>query len=369
MTFIDQIAKPTLLLNEVVTRKNIADMVNKAAKSNVILRPHFKTHQSAVIGEWFRDAGVSHITVSSVDMAQYFAAHGWNDITIAFPVNIRQLPSLSELAEKVNLNLLVENELTAQTLIENLPHPVNVWLEIDAGYARTGLLWNDLDQITAVSTLIQTSPTLNLEGLLLHAGNTYQAKGKTAVIATHKQSMERVHHAQNHLHQQGIATKISIGDTPTCSIADSFSGIDEIRPGNFVFYDVMQAEIGSCSLEQVSVAVACPVVAKYPERNCIAIYGGAIHHSKERLMRKDSEVSYGRIALPTENAWQILSDDNYVYSLSQEHGLVKAAPSLLENINVGDLLLVLPVHSCLTANLLKSYMKLDGTIIKMADIH
>ena len=45
------------------------------------------THQSAKIGEWFKRFGVNAITVSSVQMAEYFAANGWNDITIAISLN------------------------------------------------------------------------------------------------------------------------------------------------------------------------------------------------------------------------------------------------------------------------------------------
>ena len=73
----------------------------------------------------------------------------------------------------------------------------------------------------------------------------------------------------------------SYGDTPSCSLADNFEGFDEIRPGNFVYYDVMQYHIGSCSLDEIAVAVACPVVAIHPERNEVVIYGGAVHFSKE----------------------------------------------------------------------------------------
>ena len=60
-------------------------MVDRAAAADVDFRPHFKTHRSREVGRWFRDFGVAAITVSSVDMAQYFSNDGWDDITIAFP--------------------------------------------------------------------------------------------------------------------------------------------------------------------------------------------------------------------------------------------------------------------------------------------
>ena len=47
-------------------------MARKAKDNGLIFRPHFKTHQSIEIGEWFRESGVNKITVSSLTMANYF---------------------------------------------------------------------------------------------------------------------------------------------------------------------------------------------------------------------------------------------------------------------------------------------------------
>ena len=85
------IQTPTLILNEEQAKKNLMVMGKKASTQNIRFRPHFKTHQSAQIGEWFRDAGVTQITVSSAAMAEYFIENGWKDILIAFPVNIREI--------------------------------------------------------------------------------------------------------------------------------------------------------------------------------------------------------------------------------------------------------------------------------------
>ena len=79
-----QVTEPTMVLNEEVCKSNIARMAAKAKAANVVFRPHFKTHQSREIGEWFRASGVDKITVSSLNMAMKFAEWGWNDITVAF---------------------------------------------------------------------------------------------------------------------------------------------------------------------------------------------------------------------------------------------------------------------------------------------
>ena len=359
------ITKPTLLLDKQKTTRNIERMIAKAERSNVVFRPHFKTHQSAEIGEWFRERGVNAITVSSVDMARYFADHGWQDITIAFPVNLRQLPEINQLAKEVQLNLLIESMQVAEQLVSGMTHPADVWLKIDVGYHRTGLYWQDYESITAVAQTLVHAHNLNLVGLLTHAGQSYSSHSREEAIKVYETTLQRLQVSQISLRDRGIETAVSIGDTPTCSLVDTFDGVDEIRPGNFVFYDIMQAQIGACSVDDISVAVACPVVAKHPERGQIVVYGGAVHFSKEHLLRGDGTPTYGRLARLTQNGWEALSDASHITTLSQEHGIVQVEAYLQDRIQIGDYIVVLPIHSCLTANLLKRYLTLEGEWIEM----
>ncbi len=360
MTLEQQIIKPTLLLDAAKAQQHIARMAQKARLSGVRLRPHFKTHQSATIGAWFRQEGVQAITVSSVDMARYFADQGWQDVTIAFPVNLRQMEEIAALAQQVTLGLLVESVETAVAL-QQLPAPANIWLKIDVGYHRTGIDWQDEALATAVAHAIDAAPHLRLCGLLTHAGHTYAARGQTAVVAIYEQMLTRLQSMQTALARRGWQLAISIGDTPSASLVDAFSGVDEIRPGNFVFYDLMQAQIGACKLEDIAVAVACPVVAKHPARQQLVLYGGAVHLSKEALHEADG-ISYGRIARLTPSGWEVLPYS--VVSLSQEHGIVQGDEKLITETAVGDLLLVLPVHACLTADLMRHYLTLDGVWLR-----
>src|SRR5660398_51403 len=103
-----KIIRPTLVIDKEICLRNIERMAQKAADHKLKFRPHFKTHQSAKIGEWFKLFGVDAITVSSVRMAEYFAVNGWADITLAFPVNILEIENINRLAANIKLNVLVE---------------------------------------------------------------------------------------------------------------------------------------------------------------------------------------------------------------------------------------------------------------------
>ncbi len=363
-----QIEKPTLLLDEAVARNNIRRMAAKAAGQRVRFRPHFKTHQSAEIGAWFRDYGVEAITVSSVDMALYFAAHGWSDITIAFSANLRQAQALSELAGRVRLGLLVESVEAAQRLAGVIRSPADVWLKIDAGAHRTGLPWDTIEPAARVAQAVLGTGNLRLRGLLTHAGHTYGAQGAEEVCRRYQESVTRIDGLRRALQEQGFGPlEVSVGDTPGASLCPELGPVDEIRPGNFVFYDAMQARIGSCRWQDVAVALACPVVAKHPERGEVVVYGGAVHLSKDFLVEGERRV-YGDVCLPEGERWGAPLVGAYVSALSQEHGILRVGAEDIQRLQVGDLLCILPAHSCLTVTLMKRYLTLTGKEIDTLNV-
>ena len=362
----NDIHKPTLLLDKERVLKNIKKMTEQARISTVRFRPHFKTHQSAHIGEWFRAAGVEAITVSSVEMAGYFARHGWQDILIAFPVNLREIEAINELAGQVKLSLLVESEETVRFLAGHLIEPVDVWIKVDVGYGRTGILWSEFDRLGALAGQIVATKTLSFRGVLTHGGHTYKARSRPEIGAIYKDMVSKLKVIKEKCATVGLGQiELSIGDTPSCSVVDYLGDVDEIRPGNFVFYDVMQLQIGSCREDDIAVAVACPVVAKHLRDNKLVVYGGAVHLSKDFVTTKNGVSVFGYVALAAENGWGPRLAQTYVTSLSQEHGLIKTNPAVMNRVNIGDLVMVLPVHSCLTANLLRKYRTLEGEVIPL----
>ncbi len=357
----EDVIRPTAILNETVARRNIATMAAKVEKSGVRFRSHVKTHQSAAVGEWMRQAGVTAITVSSVQMAAYFAAHGWSDITIAFPVNLREIDAINKLAADINLGLLVEAIPAVDFLADRLVAPVQVWLKLDTGYHRTGINWNDGEALLQVAGTIRGAPNMTLRGLLTHAGHSYAARSAEQIRAMYHENVQRMTVGRDTLIQAGFdGLELSYGDTPCNAVVEDFSAVDEIRPGTYVFFDMMQVQIGACEVDDIAVAVACPVVAKHPAENKIVVYGGGSHLSKDRLVLDDGTISFGSVALPTDEGWTAPLPDCNVTSISQEHGIIQASDDLLAQVDVGDLVMILPVHICMTVDCLKVYRTLSG---------
>jgi D-serine deaminase-like pyridoxal phosphate-dependent protein len=355
-----KLKRPTLLIDKEKCLQNIRKMKEKADRQGVKFRPHFKTHQSAEVGEWFRNAGVEAITVSSVTMARYFANHGWKDITIAFPVNFAEADEINELAKTMRLNLLIESMEAFVFVEDNIRSKTGIFIKIDAGYHRTGIPVDDHENILILILEILHARHHEFEGFILHNGNTYHAGNADEIQRIHHESMSKVNSLKAFLDQHDIHPKISFGDTPSMSIISDFSGIDEIRPGNFVFYDVMQQNLGACGFADIAVVLACPVVAKNTDRNELVIYGGAIHLSKDFITDGEGNQIYGRVVFFDKTGWQEPMENTFIKSLSQEHGIIKTTPEQVKNIKIGSFIGILPVHSCLTVHQMREFYTLKG---------
>ena len=156
--------------------------------------------------------------------------------------------------------------------------------------------------------------------------------------------------------------RISFGDTPSITNANDFDGIDELRPGNFVFFDWMQRQLGSCCADEIAMTVECPVVASYDQGERIVVHGGAVHLSKEAVKNEKGQTIFGVVA-GTE--FGQMEPIGFVESLSQEHGIIKIPRQKHRKFAPGDTISIWPVHSCLVADIARFYKEThSGRIIE-----
>lgn len=356
------IKTPSLILNTDIANQNIDKMMALCQKWDMGFRPHFKTHQSAEIGEWFRNMGIEKCTVSSVSMAAYFAAHGWEDITIAIPVNVLEIDEINRLAGQVKLNLLVDHKETCLFLSKHLKSNVSVFIEIDTVYGRSGVSYQNTNNVDDLLQIIEASSPMEFNGFLSHTGNSYSAGNMEEGSEVFEQSRLRMLELKQRYLKAYSNLITSMGDTPSSTFAKDFAGINEWRPGNFIFYDMMQLAQGVCQAEEIALIVRCPVIGIYPERKEFVIYGGGVHLSKESMVYQGREI-FGWVKRE-KGAEQ---DDKFsgfpLISLSQEHGIIAASEEFLSQLKIGDLVDIIPVHSCMAADLYAAYFTEDGGVI------
>jgi D-serine deaminase-like pyridoxal phosphate-dependent protein len=354
----DTISTPRLVVNPGIAKSNIRRIYERCTKSGVHFRPHFKTHQSKLIGSWFRDEGTVAIAVSSVAMAGYFASDGWNDIMVAFPYNPREHAEAEALSRAISLTLTIPSPESARILASKAKSRLNVMIKTDTGYNRSGTRWDNINDINRIIEIINTNPLLTVKGLLTHAGDTYKASSPSQAMERYNLSVSRMKKVRDSLALPGLM--ISVGDTPSASFFSRYTDIDELRAGNFVFYDLMQLVIGSCSFNDIAAVMVCPVVDVRHRENSVVLYGGAVHLSKDYIIIDGNQV-YGQIVRLTETGWISHEKPLYLSSLSQEHGIIKTENGGSSEFRTGDLVGVIPVHSCLAADLAGRYILTDGT--------
>lgn len=333
------ITSPTLLINENIVKANLTRMADRAARHRLAFRPHFKTHQSEIVGEWCRELGITEITVTSYRMAAEFAAQGWRKITIAMPVNPREFALLAALAETVELSVFV---VDAQSAAE-LPIGVKYYIETDAGYGRSGVSWEDTKYMKRI---IAAGGATRFRGLYVHSGHTYDAGGKTNIAPIHQEFLQRINETVEKLDLDS-SYEVAMGDTPAASTQEDFRGITSLGPGNFVYYDLTQVAIGACEVADIAVCLAAPVVQVHHTRNEAIIHAGWVQLGKDQL----PDGTYGKIVLlNADGSWGEPLKNAFVYKLSQEHGTLKIPKKIIAGIKTGDLLGILPVHACATVH-------------------
>lgn len=341
---------PRLCIHPDIVHSNIGKMSRHAHENGYELRPHFKTHQSREIGSWFKAYNVQAITVSSFLMAGYFADQNWDEITVALPFHPGNLPELLLLGQKQFLNILISDPDVISILKQADLPDTGVFIDLDGGYGRSGFDPKDTESLSSVIEQLQQINGIHLKGFYLHAGNTYGCRSVEEVIQLASLSLNRA----------AIATEmfglpLSYGDTPSCSVMDDLSPATILGPGNFVFYDLVQQQIGSCRYEDIGVGLECSVAAIYRSRGEVLVHAGAVHLSKDS-MQVGGETIYGMAMGKKEYLNSDFSRPlQPVVRLSQEHGIIRADEMFMDAVKIGDTIIILPVHSCLTADCMGSY--------------
>ena len=135
----------------------------KTRISNVIFRPHFKTHASHEIGRWFKEEGVEKITVSSQDGTVFRS--GWLErYPCRFPGQLTEIDLINSLARDIDLSLLVESPETVSNLAGKLRSHLSVYIKIDSGLKRTGISFKDLNTINDILGEIRKSGLISFKG-------------------------------------------------------------------------------------------------------------------------------------------------------------------------------------------------------------
>ena len=353
---IEELRTPAFLIDLPTLKQNIRHMKDRAVDLKVTLRPHVKTHKTAEIAKLQTSLEAPGITVSTLAEARFYQKSGFRDITYAFPITANKFSEAAELtADLQDFNILLDQPQTLKALdAYGREHDIRfkVFLKVDCGYHRAGVDPSNPASLQLIHRLAE-SDHIVFKGILTHAGHSYHCTNPAEIVAVANQERDVMVQFAGRLQEDKISCEtVSVGSTPTAMHAPHWQGVSEIRPGNYVFFDKFQADIGSCHLSDVAATVLTTVAAHYPDHNRMLIDAGALALSKDTgADHTGNDIVFGAV----QDHPQLK-----LFSISQEHGLVTADdPIAFENYPVGSLLQIIPNHSCLTAALFPKYYVIE----------
>jgi D-serine deaminase-like pyridoxal phosphate-dependent protein len=361
---ISDLMTPAAIIDYDKLKANIDMMAKKARENHLNLRPHIKTHKCIEIGKMQIGRGARGITVSTLEEAEMFAKAGFDDITYAVPISRNKFEKALELSSNISLKILIDNPAIVKELdkaSKEAHMEIDVMVKVDCGYHRCGVDPSSSDAVDLVKR-IDDAPNLSFKGILTHAGHSYLAKNVDEIKRIAKQEQQVMVQFSKTLEREGVTPEtVSIGSTPTVTLADSFSEeITEIRPGNYVFYDYTQVALGVCNPSDCALTVLASIIGVYPDR--VVIDAGATALSKDMgPTHKNPNCGFGQVIMDYDNS--ILANGLIIDSLSQEHAKISMTRESKIHLNTSDMLRIIPNHSCLAANLFDKY-----TVVKSGHI-
>lgn len=360
---LDQLQTPALLLDRPVLERNISAMTGRAKRHGVALRPHMKTAKSAKVASLATAGNKGGICVSTVAEADYFARHGFRDITYAFGIVPQKIDRLAKLrADGVDVRLLIDDVANVKAVAERakaLGASFDVQIEIDSGQNRGGLKPDD-PKLLEVGWALAGSGALRFLGVLTHGGHSYDCRGAADCRRVAEEERMAIVAAAERLSAAGLpCAEVSPGATPNAVHAARLDGVTEIRPGNYMFFDLHQTGIGSCTADEIAVSVLATVVGHNRAHNRIMIDAGGLALSKDTGANEPLPgTGYGWVM---DLSGKTRIGDLRVGRVSQEHGQIESdSPLPFDRLPIGARVRVLPNHSCMTAAAYAHYNVLDG---------
>lgn len=341
---VDRIDTPSPIVLSDVMQDNIDRMQAFATQQNLDVRPHVKTHKCVEIGRRQLKAGAVGITAGNVGEAEVFAAAGFDNVFIAYPIwpAGTKGPRIRELAETTRLRVGVDNVAAIDALADAMGSEaelLQVVIEVDCGARRSG---------AAPEAAGDLALAARKRGLIPAGVFTYPGHGSAGPDARKRAAEDQdaaLITAVRSLSAAGVTAEVvSAGSTPTVEFATN-SVITEIRPGEYVFNDLNNTRLGACTEDQIALFLAGTVVSDWvPEQVLLDI-------GTKALGREGSpEIGYGGIAGTTA----VLS------KLNEYHGFLPL-PGDGFHPRVGTVLPVVPNHVCPVVVNFEEYIVTDST--------
>lgn len=349
------LATPAVVLDQGVLRANIRRMQDRATAGGKRLRPHGKTHKSAVIAGMQVEAGSVGLCCAKPGEAEVFVAGGVEDIRLAYPVSPVHADRLLALTARAHVSIIVDSVEVATAWSDAMTRrgtSLTVLIKVDVGFHRCGVDPERQDVRTIVRT-VAALPGLRLQGVLSHAGQAYLAASRDEIARIAADEAMLLDRIRSEAAEDGIALdEVSVGSTPSAEPSMTQPQVTEVRPGNYVFCDRTQVGLGAASWADCALTVVASVVSSG--------YGRLIFDCGSKVLSSDAARGFA----PTPGFGVVLDEQGQpdesllIDRLSEEHATVRVTGDTA--LRIGLRVRIVPNHACVVANLTDAYVLAEG---------
>lgn len=339
---------PAVVVDLDIVERNISRMAEIVKKAGIKHRPHIKTHKSVYIAEKQKKAGTVGITCAKLSEAEVFAAEGFDDILIAYPIlGEKKLARLQALAVRISVSTVVDSQEVAEGLSsvgEKISRKIPVYIEVDGGIQRCGRQpGNDTVQF---AESIRHLPGIDIMGVLSYAGQIYTLKDKEEMRKMAEVEATTLVTTAVALREAGFKIReVSGGSSISSKFADSMAGVTEVRAGNYVFHDQAQLATGMVEVNDCALRVIVTVVSSVTP-------GRAVIDAGSKTLTSDGA------SFATGHGYVVEYPGIEIYKLNEEHGYLQFDESI--KLSVGQKLTIIPNHACMLPNLCDELIAVRG---------
>ena len=332
---------PALVIDLDVVEDNVRRIQRLTEDAGLQMRPHIKSHKTPELAQMQIRAGAVGVTCAKIGEAEVMASAGIEDIFIANcligETKLRRLVALARRTPRLSISLeSMACAGAASEAFDAAGMTLPVMIEVDLGAGRTGVApGRALEFADEVAEL----PALQIEGLMAYGSHfAYPKRGEEQLAEGAAEEGRLAAEVAAELAAAGHnMVRISGGSTPTAGRYQRGCGLTEIRSGTYIFNDMNQVDIGSCTVDQVALSVLATVVA-HPVRERAIIDAGT-----KGLDQQVGQTSKGY-------GWLRDVPGAVVYKINDEHGFVDVSEAE-RDLRIGEKVRVIPPRTPTCLNL------------------
>lgn len=343
---------PAILIDLDIMERNLGRMASYTEQHGLRLRPHTKTHKIPALARRQIELGAAGLTIAKVGEAEVMLGADPPDLLLAYPiVGRRKLDRLMEVARKAPVTVSLDSIFVARQLSDAARQAqveIGILAEVDVGLGRVGVQPAD---VVTLAQSIANLPWVRFAGIAFYPGHIklLDDEGRAAMEALSQLLRGLI----RDLKQAGLAPRIvSGGSTPTMFHSHEIAGMNEIRPGTYIFNDRNTVMSGACALEDCAASILATIVSTAKPGQMI-VDGGSKTFSSDRPVNP-GEVSFGHVVEAPEAVFT---------KMNEEHGFVDIRKAR-RDFSVGERVRIIPNHVCVAMNLHECVYGIRGDAVE-----